>query len=614
MLTFVAMSDRLASDQAAAELIEQAPPVRIFTMLGRFWPYCRSRRAVLAFVLVLSVVQPALDVAEIWLFKLLVDNVLVPESFSGFPPIAAAYIVLTLLGGFVSYVDDVLSEWLSQRFLTDLRADVFRHMQGLSMDFFENRRIGDLISRLTGDVTAIETFLVSGLRDGTSYALRLVAYTVAIFLIQWQLALVSFLVVPLLWLVSRHFARLIKIASRERRRRAGSLSVVAEEALSNAVLVQGYNRQQWEIERFQRQAEAKYHAEMAATRLRALFTPLAETTELMGALAVIGLGTWQLSNDQLSIGGLLVFLTFLAGLYVPVRGLSRITASAYSASAGAERVIELLEQAPGVQQSRFPRTLVHPKGHVYFDAVSFRYPSRGDWALDRVTLSIPPGRTLALVGASGAGKSTLAKLLMRFYDPDIGRILLDSVDIRDLDLSCLRGNIAAVLQETLVFDGTIRDNIAYGKLGATDTDIVAAARSADAHQFITALPDGYDTRIGERGRRLSGGQRQRIAIARAMIRDAAVLILDEPTTGLDAESAYRLTAPMRRLMVGRSTILISHSLLITRDAAEIVVLSQGGITERGTHDELLRRNGTYCELWRHAAFDGPRKAETGDRR
>jgi ATP-binding cassette, subfamily B, bacterial len=600
-----------AADTAAAELIEPSPTVPIRDVARRFWPYVRPHRTVLAAVLLLGVFQEAAEVAEIWLFLVLVDDVLVPGTFSAFPPIAAAYVGLTVCSGAVSYADDVLSAWLSQRFLTDLRTDVFRHLHRLSLDFFENRRVGDLIARLTGDVGAIETFLVSGSRDTASYVLRVVAFTVALFVISWQLALISMLVVPLFWLISRHFARLIKVASRERRRRSGSLSVVAEESLSNAMLVAAYNRQGWEVDRFTRQADAKFRAEMAAARLRALFTPLVDGLELLGALTVIGVGSWLLAHHQLSLGGLLGFLTFLAGLYSPVQGLSRMTTTAFAASAGAERVVELMDERPSVAVAAAPRTLPRPVGCVTFDGVSFRYPGAADPAVEDVTLRVRPGETTALVGASGAGKSTLAKLLMRFYDPDGGRILLDGVDLRDLNPTCLRDTIAVVPQETLIFDGTIRDNIAYGKPGANEADIIAAAHAADAHAFISALPGGYGTRIGERGRRLSGGQRQRVAIARAIVRDAPVLVLDEPTTGLDAESARRVTAPLHRLMAGRSTILISHSLLISRDATEIVVLSGGRVTERGSHEQLVRRGGRYRDLTRQAALTGHARSRAG---
>jgi ABC-type multidrug transport system fused ATPase/permease subunit len=276
---------------------------------------------------------------------------------------------------------------------------------------------------------------------------------------------------------------------------------------------------------------------------------------------------------------------------------------AFSAAAGAERVIEILDQRPEVEEPAGARDLARSQGQVRFEAVTFAYPGKPRPALDEVTFDVSPGEIVALVGASGAGKSTASKLLLRFYDPASGRVLLDGNDIREVSLSSLRRNVAVVFQETLVLDGTIRDNIAYGRPDATEDEIIAAARAADAHDFISELPDGYLTQVGERGRRLSGGQGQRIAIARAMLRDAPVLLLDEPTTGLDAVSADRVMAPLRRLMAGRATLVISHNLMTVREATQILVLDHGKIVERGRHDDLRLAGGHYAQLLQAAGPD-----------
>jgi len=580
------------------DTIQSAPPLSLREIFKRFWPYARPYRWFIWLTLPFIILAPAIETARIWLFKVVVDRVLVPRDLGPFWWIALSYVGLTLVAGALAVGDRYLASWVGGKFILALRNRLFHHLQGLSLDFFERRQLGDMISRLTSDVAAIESFVLSGVGDALAHLLRIIYFTGALFYIQWELALVSLVVAPLFWIVPRHFSPLIRHASREKRRRSGSISSVAEESFSNAQLVQAYNRQDAEVDRFQRENLRLFEAQMMSARAKALMSPLVSLIGTACGLAVIGAGVWMLSARRLSLGELLVFLTYLGSLFSPIRGLGQLGTTIYAASAAAERIAEFQDEQPSVLDRPHSRALRRARGLIEFDKVSFRYPGTSRQVLTDVAFRIEPGETLALVGPSGVGKSTIAKLLLRFYDPAEGEVRLDGHDLRDLRAHALREQIAVLLQEALVFDATVRENIAYGRPNATDEEIVRAAKAADAHDFIAALPHGYDTGVGQKGRRLSGGQRQRIAIARAMIRNAPILILDEPTTDLDPESGHRILEPLRRLMGGRTTIVISHNLMTVREATTILVLKEGRVIERGTHGDLVERDGMYATLYR----------------
>ena len=559
------------------DFVRAAAVVPIKDIFRRFWPDIRPYRKRIVIGLLLLAAVPAVETAEIWLFKLVVDDVLVPREIAALLPLALAYVVLALAGGLLTFGDDYFAAWVGERFLLNLRTRAFAHLHTLSAHSLDKRRLGDVLARLSSDIQAIESFVLTGVATALSAVLRILFFGGALFFLSWKLALASLVVAPLFYFIARSFARLVKHAAREKRRRTGSLGAVAEESLGNAALVQVLNRQDEEVDRYRREGERIVEAELAATRIRGLFTPLVDLIELVGVIVVIGLGVWSLTAGDLTLGGLLVFMTYLSQLYGPVRELSSLSNTIFAASAGAERVIELLDEQPGVTDAPHAWPLESVEGRVELREVSFRYPGAQRDALHGVSLVAEPGETVAVMGPSGAGKSTLARLLLRFDDPGEGTVLLDGHDVRDVTLASLRTQVGLLLQETLLPDTTVREAIAQGRAGATDAEIEAAARAAGAHEFVAALPEGYDTRLGQRGRTLSGGQRQRIAIARALVRDTPVLILDEPTTGLDEAAKRAVLEPLRRLASERTTIVISHDPDVYEWADRVVELRGGRV-------------------------------------
>jgi ATP-binding cassette subfamily B protein len=558
-------------------LVAAAPSVPPRELLSRFWPFARPYHLAVAAGVILVALLPAVQAAEIWMFKLVVDQVIAPAELDSLPWIAAAVVALTIVGAVLSFGEDYAWTWAGERFLLDLRATFFSHLQRLSFDTLDRRRLGDLLARLGGDMQAIESFVLGGLGQAISAIARICFFSAALFLLDWQLALYALLLAPPFYLVARRFARLARHASREKRRRSGALSAVAEESIANAALVQSVNGAEHERRRLLREGEGVVDAELAASRISGVFSGMVALVEVAGLLALIGFGTWAIQEERLTIGGLLAFLAYLAQLLRPISDLSHLAASLLAASAGAERVLELLDRRPLVRERPSARVLGRVLGAVDLDHVNFTYPDASEPVLRDFSLRVAPGETVAVTGPSGAGKSTLARLLVRFADPQDGSVRLDGRDLRELSLDSLRDNVTVLLQETMLFDASARENIAFSRPSASTAQIEAAARAAGAHDFIAGLPEGYETRLGQRGRSLSGGQRRRVEIARTLLRDTPVVVLDEPTTGLDAETAGRLIEPLRALIRDRTAILITHDERLLGLADRVVALDPGAV-------------------------------------
>ncbi|MFI1027294.1 ABC transporter ATP-binding protein [Streptomyces sp. NPDC020951] len=538
------------------------------------------------------------ETAAILLFGDLTDNALQRGSLDAFWTPAAQWLGIAVVGAAIGYAGGSLSVWVSERFVMRLRERVFDHVQKLPPHFFQKHRQGDLLSRLTGDVEAIEQMAVSGLIGTASAVFSAVFYAAAAFWLRWDLAAATFVLAPLFWLAARRFADGVRSVAREGRVADGAVTSVVEESLGNLVLTQAYGRQDAERRRLSQEATAWFRAAVRSARLNQAYGQLVQVIETICVLAVIGIGVWEISRGQMTLGQLLAFAALLSYLYPPIRSLAQLGLLITAATAGAERLVEILDAKPAVTDPTGSEHSDHgrPDGVVELRDVSFRYPGAQTQTLEALTFTARPGELVIITGPSGAGKSTVSKLLLRFYDADSGAILLDGTPLHDFPLARLREYVTLLPQETLVLHDTVRANIACGRPGASDHAIEEAARSADAHEFITALPDGYDTRVDPNSARLSGGQLQRLAIARAVLRDAPVLVLDEPTTGLDAIATRRIVEPLRRLMAGRTTIMITHDLNLAPDADRILVIDQGHIAETGTHEELLAWGGVYAHL------------------
>jgi ATP-binding cassette subfamily B protein len=573
----------------------------------------------LALIAVLG--ETGADLLSPWPIKVVVDNLLQSKKL---PPLlthliarvfgddrlavlnfaVAAVAVIAVVGAVSSYVEKYATTSASQWVAHDLRHVLYHHIQRLSLTEYDKTRTGDLISRVTTDIDGVQSFIEAVLVGTVVNVLTLLGMVGVMFLMNWRFTLIALSVTPVLFGVVFFYTRRIKKASRAVRKKGSELISVLQEVLTSMRVVKAFAREDYEEQRFDARSIDNVDTALKARSIKAKLTPIVEIIVAVGTCLVLWYGARLALAQQLSAGVLIVFLMYLGKMYKPMRELSKISDTASKATVGYERIQEVLAIESVVRDRRRAQPAPRFKGHIALERVNFSYDPKQPLLKD-VSLRIEPGRVAAMVGPSGAGKSTLISLVPRFYDPQSGVVKIDGSDIRGFTMKSLRQQISFVLQDTILFRARVFENIAYGKPDASRDEIIRAAKVANAHAFIEAMPEGYDTMVGERGVSLSGGQRQRIAIARAVIRDTPILILDEPTSGLDPASEGEVIEALDRLMKGRSTIVIAHHLNTIRNADVIFVIADGGLAEHGTHDELLKRGGAYAELHRLQNPAGP---------
>lgn len=571
--------------------IEAGALRRLFRRMG---PHLKPHRGKLTFGFLAMIGVALAEVVRPWPLKIVFDGILVPQENpdavtawltgmfgSGDGLLAAsalAILAIALVGGAAGFAQAYLIAAVGQKVVAQIRLDLYRHVQRLSHSFHDTASSGDIIARLTGDVRMMRDLLIDAV---VFFAARILVIAITIGVMawmDWRLTLMALAILPPLWLVTRYFGGRIKGAARKQRRKEGKIAVVMTEGISAINVVKGFAREAYEEERFAKQNNSSAEAGVVTTRLAANMDRVTQVLLALGTAVVLWYGVTRVRDGSISPGDLLVFTAYLSTLYKPVRKMASMTARVAKATASGERLLEIFDLSPDVAERADAVEAGALRGEVTLDKVSFSYDGNAP-VLDEADLRVSPGETVAIIGPSGIGKSSTARLIMRFYDPTSGAVKIDGQDIRDFTLDSLRSNISVVLQESVLFGTTVRDNIAYGRLDATEDDITAAAHAAEADSFIRDLPEGYDTVLGERGETLSGGQRQRIAIARAILRDAPILILDEPLSGLDPKTARSLLTGLRRAADGRTTLLIAHDDLSLTLATRVVRLENGRFVE-----------------------------------
>jgi len=532
------------------------------------------------------------------LAKLAIDDGITPGDETVLYWTVAAFLVSALLLWGATWIQTYLVGWVGQRALQDLRIEVFGHLQRLSIGFYSRRQSGVLISRLTNDVEALNQLVSDGVVTLFQASLTVLGTIAILFWLDAELAAITMLAVPLLLLGSLGFRIASADAYRITRERIAVISGYLQETLSGVRMVRAFGRERRHLARFGELNDDNRAANMKTVNLNAAYFPAVELLSAIVTVAILLYGGYQAIDGAVTVGVLVAFVTALNNFFDPIQQLSQLYTTYQSGMAALDKIFELLDEQPELVDAPDAVQLGRLRGAIAFEGVSFRYQGQDEWALCDVDLHVPPGQTVALVGATGAGKSTLAKLVARFYDPDRGRVLVDGHDLRAVASESLRSQMGIVPQEAFLFSGTVRENIVFGKPDATLTEVRDAAAAVGADAFISGLENGYDTEVGERGVQLSAGQRQLIAFARALIADPRILVLDEATSNVDIHTEAQIERGLRRLLAGRTAIVIAHRLSTIRQAGRIVVLEHGDVVEQGTHDELLAAEGAYYRLYR----------------
>ena len=574
----------------------------------------RPYRGWVAIILLATLIETAMSLAAPWPLKIILDNVLgghhaphwmrhaarwIPEhSVMRIAALAAlASVMIAAISAIASYVDNYYTESVGQWVANNLRLRVYDHLEHLSLAYYDTHQTAALLSTLIDDIETLQGFASEATLSILVDWLAIVGMLGLMFWLRWDFALIAVAVAPILVLLVARFRKVTRRAAREVRRRQSEVVGVVEQGLESIRVVNAFGRQDLEEKRLADANREAIRAALKARKVKSLLSPIVAVIVSLCIGFVLWRGASLVLVSAMTVGELTVFLTYLKDFFKPVRDLAKMSGTVAQAAVGMERVCEILDidmRVPERPNARHPGKL---RGAIEFDHVAFAYNPAAP-VLKDVSFSIAAGQFVGIVGTTGGGKSTIVSLIPRFYDPTSGRVLIDGVDVCDYKLQGVRDQIGFVLQDTILFRGTVRENIAYGRPGATEDEIVEAAKLANAHDFITRMPKGYDTQVGDRGLTLSGGERQRIGIARALIRNAPILILDEPTAALDIESEKVVLEALERLMKGRTVITIAHRLSTIRDADKIIVLKAGVVAEQGTHDELVALGGEYAELHR----------------